>query len=163
MAEQKRYTVTLYTDGSCSGNGMEQNVGGWAFRLDTGQRHKTGNGWVSQTTNNAMELMAVIEGVRALKAPCDVTVVTDSTYVCGVASSIRDFKRRGWHTKAGKLMSNYKEWMSLIAVCKAGGHALTFVHVNGHAGHPENEECDQLARAAAKEGKAAMKEVSVNA
>ena len=163
MAEQKRYTVTLYTDGSCSGNGMEQNVGGWAFRLDTGQRHKTGKGWVSQTTNNAMKLMAVIEGVRALKAPCDVKVVTDSAYVYGVASSIRDFMKRGWHTKDGNLMSNYKEWMFLIAVCKAGGHKLTFMRVNGNADHPEKKECDQLARAAAKEGKAVMKEVPVNA
>lgn len=167
MAE-KRYTVTLYTDGSCSGNGMEHNVGGWAFRLDTGQHHKTGKGWISKTTNNAMELQAVIEGIRALKKPCDVKVVTDSTYICRVATEIRDFQRRGWHTKSGKRMSNFEGWMSLISLCKLGGHKLTFMHVSGHKGHPGNEECDRLARAAAREGKATLaitqtKEVHANA
>ena len=158
---KKRFEVTLYTDGACKNNGDDHAVGSWAYvleyKLDTGQpHHKSDKGWFSGVTNNAMELQAVIEGIRALKRPCDVKVVCDSTYVCNVASSIRDFAKRNWHTKSGELMANYNGWQSLISLCHLGGHKLVFEHVKGHAGHVFNEECDRLCNEAAAEGKAAI-------
>lgn len=151
----RKFEVILYTDGSCKGNGLEHNVGGWGFILDFDGRTRQGSGWVSNTTNNAMELQAIIEGIRALKRPCNVKVVTDSTYVCRNANSIREFRDRNWHTKSGKKMANIDSWMSLIQLCQRGQHHLTFEHIKGHAGHAQNEECDRLATRAAAQGQTA--------
>ena len=154
----KRFNVTIYTDGSCKGNGLETNVGGYAAVIvddRTGKELRI-SGFESNTTNNAMELAAVLEGIRALKRPCDVKIISDSTYVCNVANTIREFKSRNWYTKAGKLMSNYERWQSLISVCKLMGHKLKFEHIKGHAGHPFNEECDKLAVEAAASGRASI-------
>lgn len=166
---KKRFEVTLYTDGACKNNGHEHAIGAWAYvleyKLDTGQPHrKSDKGWFSGVTNQAMELQAVIEGIRALKHPCDVKVVTDSKYVFNVATTIREFAERNWHTKSGERMANFDGWQALISLCKLGGHNIVrFEHVKGHAGHVFNEECDRLCNEAAAEGKAELARVQLTA
>lgn len=134
--------VRLYTDGACSGN---PGPGGWGAVLELGEHRKELCGGEAQTTNNRMELTAVIEGLKALKYPCKVIVTTDSKYVC-------DAMTLGWAKKwqANGYMRNKKEkalnpdlWEALLGL--ADKHELSFEWVKGHAGHPQNERCDELA------------------
>jgi ribonuclease HI len=138
--------VTLYTDGACSGN---PGPGGFGAILSYAGREKELWGGYVDTTNNRMELMAVIAGLSSLKEKCSVTVVSDSKYVV-------DAMRNGWAAKwrANGWKRNKKEpalnpdlWQRLLDLC--GRHGVTFTWVNGHAGHPQNERCDRLAVAAA--------------
>ena len=135
--------VVLYTDGGCSGN---PGPGGWAYIL----RHpKTGkeiemSGGEPQTTNNRMEMTAVIEGLRVLKSPSVVEIVTDSTYVGqGLTEWMPKWKSRGWRLPGNKSVKNVDLWQELDRL--SGLHTIKFTHVRGHTGHPENERCDQLA------------------
>ncbi len=137
--------VELYTDGACSGN---PGPGGWAFIL----RHKaTGkekevSGAETETTNNRMELLAVIRGLETLQRPCRVQLFTDSIYVGkGLTEWLPGWKRRGWK-REGKPIKNLELWRRLDEL--AARHKLRFTHVRGHSGHPENERCDQMAVAA---------------
>ncbi len=138
--------VVLYTDGGCSGN---PGPGGWAYIL----RHpKTGkelerSGGERETTNNRMEITAVIEGLRALNSPSAVEIVTDSTYVGqGLTEWMSKWKSRGWRLPGNKPVKNIDLWQELDRL--AGRHTIKFTHVRGHTGHPENERCDALAVAA---------------
>ncbi|TVP99298.1 MAG: ribonuclease HI [Planctomycetaceae bacterium] len=138
--------VDLYTDGACSGN---PGPGGWAFILRcprTGKELQMADG-VAQTTNNQMELMAVIRGLEVLKEPCEVTLHADSTYVGqGLSEWMAGWKRNGWRRKSqGKFveLKNADLWRRLDELLQR--HKLRFSHVKGHAGHVENERCDQLA------------------
>ncbi|MEM6473858.1 MAG: ribonuclease HI [Planctomycetota bacterium] len=137
--------VALYTDGACSGN---PGPGGWAFILrclKTGKELERSAG-EPQTTNNQMELRAVIEGLRALKEPCEVTLYADSSYVLqGMQSWISGWKKRGWRRKEGAV-KNVELWKELDRLMTP--HTLKYEHVKGHSGHLENERCDQLAVAA---------------
>jgi len=142
-------SVELYTDGACSGN---PGPGGWAFILrcpKTGKEMQKADG-VPETTNNQMELMALIRGLETLKEPCEVTLHADSTYVGqGVTQWMAGWKRNGWQRKAnGKSvpLKNAELWKRLDELLQL--HRITFSHVKGHAGHVENERCDQLAVAA---------------
>lgn len=138
--------VILFTDGACSGN---PGPGGWAFIL----RHpKSGkeivrNGGESDTTNNRMELMAVIVGLRALNRPTSVELVSDSTYVLqGLSTWMKGWKANGWKRREGKQFKEVKNvdlWQELDRLVEK--HEVRFTHVRGHQGHPENEKCDQLA------------------
>ena len=135
--------VTLYTDGGCSGN---PGPGGWAYIL----RHsKTGkerekSGGVAETTNNRMEMQAVIEGLKALKRQTSVEIVTDSTYVGqGLTEWLPKWKTRGWRTSGNKPVKNLELWQELDRLAQM--HTIKFTHVLGHTGHPENERCDELA------------------
>ena len=138
--------VVIYTDGGCSGN---PGPGGWAYvmrHVPTG-REKEGFGAEMETTNNRMELQAVIEGLLALKRPARVKVVTDSSYVKnGMESWIEGWKARNWMRKTSnglKPVRNVDLWQKLDSVMQS--HDVTFEHVKGHSGHPENERCDTLA------------------
>jgi ribonuclease HI len=142
-------SVELYTDGACSGN---PGPGGWAFILrcpKTGKEMQKADG-VPETTNNQMELMALIRGLETLKEPCEVTLHADSTYVGqGVTQWMAGWKRNGWQRKAnGKSvpLKNAELWKRLDELLQL--HRIKFSHVKGHAGHVENERCDQLAVAA---------------
>lgn len=141
--------VQLFTDGACSGN---PGPGGWAFILKqpaTGREIERSGG-EKETTNNRMELRAVIEGLSALKRPSIVELFSDSQYVLnGLNEWLDAWKRRGWRTAAKMPVKNQELWMRLDEL--RGVHELRFHWIEGHAGHPENERCDELAVAAARE------------
>lgn len=141
--------VELYTDGACSGN---PGPGGWAFILRcprTGKELQRADG-VPNTTNNQMELMAVIRGLEALTEPCEVTLFADSSYVGqGLTQWMDGWKRHGWRRRVGRRfepLKNVELWQRLDQLLQT--HQLRFEHVKGHDGHLENERCDQLAVAA---------------
>jgi ribonuclease HI len=133
--------VEIYADGACKGN---PGRGGWGVILLFNENRKELCGGAAATTNNRMELTAVIEGLRALKAPSQVRVYTDSQYVQkGISEWIHAWKRRGWRTADKKPVKNVDLWMSLDEAARA--HQVEWHWVKGHAGHPENERADALA------------------
>lgn len=138
-----RPRVLLYTDGACSGN---PGPGGWAYVLKhpgTG-KVREGSGGAAQTTNNQMELSAVIHGLGALKQPCEVELYSDSKYVLeGLETWIDNWQRRGWRTATKAPVKNVELWQQLAKL--RGQHTLRYHWVRGHSGHPENERCDELA------------------
>ena len=138
-------TVTLYTDGACSGN---PGPGGWGAILMLGEYKKEYSGGEPATTNNRMELTAVIEGLSALKEPCRVTLTSDSRYVIdGIQKGwARSWKRNGWRKADKKPALNADLWDRLLTLLEL--HEVRMIWVRGHQGHPENERCDQLAVAA---------------
>ena len=142
MPETNRPTVHLYTDGACSGN---PGPGGWGFIL----RHsKSGkeieqSGAERETTNNRMELTAVIRGLQALKKPCHVKLYTDSVYVGkGISEWMPKWKQKAWK-RDGKPIKNVELWQTLDKLTL--NHKIDYHRVAGHSGHPENERCDELA------------------
>ncbi len=136
--------VRLYTDGSCHGN---PGPGGWAALLEYGSKSRELTGNDPATTNNRMEMMAVLEGLRALKEPCDVEVWTDSRYVVdGMTSWLAGWKKRGWKTASRQPVKNEELWRALDE--EASRHRVTWNWVKGHDGHPQNERCDRLANEA---------------
>ena len=143
--------VEMYTDGACKGN---PGRGGWGTLLRYGDQEKELYGGEPETTNNRMELMAVIEGLEALKRPVRVRIVTDSQYVKnGVTRWIAGWKRNGWRTASRQPVKNRDLWERLDALLQ--DHEVEWQWVRGHAGHPENERADALAnRGAAEAGRA---------
>ena len=134
-------TVYIYTDGACKGN---PGVGGWGALLRYGQHEKELLGGAAETTNNRMELTAVIEALRALKRSSRVQICTDSQYVKnGMESWIEGWKKNGWQTASKQLVKNADLWRELDALVQQ--HQVTWTWVKGHAGHPENERADALA------------------
>ncbi|GAA6188989.1 ribonuclease HI [Litorivita sp. NS0012-18] len=137
-----------YTDGACSGN---PGPGGWGALLqaksgDTVVKERTLQGGEADTTNNRMELLAAIHALEALEKPTKITVVTDSAYVKnGVTGWIFGWKRNGWKTANKKPVKNVELWQRLDEA--QARHEVTWEWVKGHAGHPENERADELARA----------------
>ncbi len=137
--------VKIFTDGSCLGN---PGPGGYGAILRYGQHEKLFSAGYRLTTNNRMELMAAIVALEALKEPCHVVLSTDSQYVRqGITSWIHNWKKRGWKTVDKKLVKNVDLWQRLDSAL--AGHELQWEWVKGHAGHPGNERCDELARSAA--------------
>lgn len=135
-------TITIYTDGACSGN---PGPGGWGAILKYNDIQKELNGGAADTTNNRMELMAAISALQSLKEPCQVDLYTDSVYVRdGISKWIEGWKRNGWRTAAKAPVKNAELWQELDAARK--NHKVTWHWVKGHAGHPENERADELAR-----------------
>jgi ribonuclease HI len=138
--------VHLYTDGACSGN---PGPGGWGAVLLAGappaMKEKTLSGGSPATTNNRMELTAVIEALRALKRPCDVVVHTDSQYIANAFRQrwLEKWQANGWRTAGKKPVKNKDLWMDLLEA--AGPHAVRWEWLRGHAGHPRNEQADRLA------------------
>ncbi len=136
--------VDIYTDGACSGN---PGPGGWAALLRLGGKEKELFGYEPETTNNRMELTAVIEALRALKRPVAARVHTDSQYVQkGISEWLHGWKRRGWKTADRRPVKNADLWQALDEA--AGRHRIEWIWVRGHAGHEFNERVDALARAA---------------
>lgn len=133
--------VKIYADGACKGN---PGPGGWGAILQYGGTEKELFGGEAQTTNNRMELTAVIRALEALKQPSLVEVYTDSQYVQkGISEWVHDWKRRGWKTADKKPVKNRELWETLDRL--RGLHRITWHWVRGHAGHPENERADALA------------------
>ena len=143
----ERKTVYIYTDGACSGN---PGVGGWAAILIYNEFRKEMSGADAMTTNNRMELSAVINGLKALKEPCRVILTTDSKYVCDAVTKgwAKSWQKRGWIKSDKKPALNSDLWQELLDLLKI--HDVEFKWVKGHAGHPENERCDDLAVSAYK-------------
>jgi ribonuclease HI len=134
--------VELYTDGACSGN---PGPGGWGVILRMGPHEKELFGGEPETTNNRMEMTAVIEGLRALKRSVKADIYTDSQYVMkGMNEWIKGWKARGWKTASKEPVKNVDLWQALDAECAR--HELKWHWVKGHAGHVENERADALAR-----------------
>lgn len=135
-------TVKIYTDGACSGN---PGPGGWGALLLYGDHEKELNGGEPDTTNNRMEMMAVIEALSALKKTCNVELYTDSVYVKdGVTKWLEGWKAKGWRTAAKKPVKNKDLWERIDSEIKH--HKIDWHWVKGHSGHPENERVDELAR-----------------
>ena len=135
--------VQIYTDGACKGN---PGPGGWGVLLRSPAGEKQLYGGARVTTNNRMELMAVIEALTALKRPCAVTLYLDSEYVRkGITEWISGWKARGWRTAAKQPVKNVDLWQQLDALVSGGGHQIDWRWVKGHSGDPGNERADQLA------------------
>ena len=135
--------VTIYTDGACKGN---PGPGGWGALLLYGDSEKEIFGGELATTNNRMELTAVIEALTSLKQPCEVTLYLDSEYVRkGITEWIHGWKARGWRTAAKQPVKNVELWQKLDAVVSHSGHRISWKWVKGHAGDPGNEQADALA------------------
>lgn len=133
--------VQIYTDGACSGN---PGPGGWGVVLRFEGKERELCGGAENTTNNRMELMAAIEGLRALKEPCEVLLTTDSTYVKdGITRWLANWKKNGWKTAAKKAVKNQDLWEQLDQ--QTSRHDVQWQWVKGHSGHTENERADALA------------------
>ena len=150
-----RPLVTIFTDGACSGN---PGPGGWGAILKFGEIEKELKGGESPTTNNRMELLAAISALEALTKPCTVELYTDSQYLRqGITSWIHNWKRNGWKTADKKPVKNVDLWQRLEAALHQ--HEVRWHWVKGHAGHPENERADQLARDGLAENRARSRAV----
>ena len=136
-------SVELFTDGACKGN---PGPGGWGVLLTWGNTEKELFGGELATTNNRMEMMAVIEGLSALKQPCSITLYIDSQYVLkGMTEWLKGWKARGWLTASKEPVKNVDLWQRLDALVHGAGHKIEWRWVKGHAGHPGNERADALA------------------
>lgn len=137
--------VEIFTDGACKGN---PGPGGWGVLLRMGAHEKEMSGGEPDTTNNRMEMTAIIRGLKALIQPCDVTIHTDSRYVIdGMTKWIHGWQKRGWVNASKKPVRNEDLWHELIEAVHP--HAVQWEWVKGHSGHPENDRVDALASAAA--------------
>lgn len=137
---ETKYDVTISTDGSCLGN---PGPGGWAAVLRCGKLVKEIAGYDPESTNNKMEIRAVIEAVKILKHPCNITLRVDSTYL--MDNIEKNFEATGWKTKTGKAVANAQLWKDLRELTVK--HSFQLVKVKSHSGDPDNERCDQLAKA----------------
>jgi len=134
--------VEAFTDGACSGN---PGPGGWGVLLRSGRHEKELCGGEAETTNQRMELRAAIEALRALKKPSHITIYSDSKYVVqGISEWIHNWKKNGWKNASKKPVANDDLWQALDKL--ASRHQVRWQWVKGHAGHPENERADELAR-----------------
>ena len=136
--------VEIFTDGACKGN---PGPGGWGAILRYKNKEKEIKGFSKETTNNIMELTAVIEALKHLKKPCVIIITTDSKYVKnGITDWIHNWKKNGWKTAAKKEVKNKELWIELDSLIKI--HSISWDWVKGHSGHPENERADLLANIA---------------
>ena len=136
--------VELYTDGACRGN---PGRGGWGAILVYGDKKKELSGGEPMTTNNRMELMAAIEGLAALRVPCEVTLTSDSKYLVDAINKgwLESWKKNGWRKADKSAVLNVELWKKIDMLLAV--HDVSFVWVHGHTGHPYNERCDALATA----------------
>lgn len=136
-------SIEIYTDGACKGN---PGPGGWGVLLKSGATEKELFGGERSTTNNRMEMMAVIQALQALKRPCDVTLYLDSQYVLkGITEWLPGWKAKGWRTAAKQPVKNAELWQQLDQLVQSGGHKIDWRWVRGHNGDPGNERADALA------------------
>jgi ribonuclease HI len=140
-------TVIIYTDGACEGN---PGRGGYGAVMLWGEKRKEISGGFRNTTNNRMELLAVIEALAVLNQPCKVKVHSDSNYVVKAMNEgwVQNWRRNGWRNSQNKPTPNVDLWKRLLSLCDT--HEVEFIWVKGHSGVEENERCDELAVAAAK-------------
>lgn len=138
----ERTVIHIHTDGACSGN---PGPGGWGAILVCGENEKILRGRSAHTTNNRMELTAVLEAIKALRKPCDVTIHTDSVYVCMTSS-----KWKKWQSK--KDFPNKDLWLQLVEAGNTGNHKIHYQKVAGHTGEVYNERCDRIAKEQMRKG-----------
>jgi ribonuclease HI len=139
--------VEIFTDGACKGN---PGPGGWGAILRYDETEKEIYGASKNTTNNIMEMTAVIESLKNLKKPCELIITTDSKYVKnGITNWIHNWKKNGWKTAAKKEVKNKELWIELDSLIEI--HSISWAWVKGHSGHPENERADLLANIAIEE------------
>ena len=139
--------VQIFTDGACKGN---PGPGGWGAIMKYGDHVKELNGYSAETTNNIMELTAVIEALKSLTRPCNIILTTDSNYVKnGITEWIHSWKKKGWKTANKKPVKNKEYWQQLDVEVQR--HTIDWKWVKGHSGHPENERSDELANEAVDE------------
>ncbi|MBW1764538.1 MAG: ribonuclease HI [Deltaproteobacteria bacterium] len=144
MADRKDTLLEIFTDGACSGN---PGPGGYGAILRFNGRTKEISGWENPTTNNRMEMTAVIEALRQLKRPCRIRITTDSNYVIkGMTEWMPGWIRRNWQNSQKKPVLNKDLWETMLKLSKP--HQIEWKWVKGHKGHKENERCDELARMA---------------
>jgi ribonuclease HI len=141
-------TITIYTDGACSGN---PGKGGWGALLMYGGTRKQISGYDPATTNNRMELMAAIRGLDALKEPCRVDLYSDSAYLVNAMNEgwLKRWVKNGWKTAARKPVENIDLWQEILKLTTL--HRVSFHKVKGHSDNPHNNRCDELARLAIKD------------
>lgn len=140
--------VEIFSDGACSGN---PGPGGWGTLLRWDGHTRELSGYEAQTTNNRMEMMAAIAGLEALKRPCRARVTTDSQYLYkGITEWIHGWRKKGWKNSKKEEVANRDLWERLLELTSK--HQVEWHWVRGHNGHPENERCDELARAAITAG-----------
>lgn len=146
MTDKKSGIVEIFTDGACSGN---PGPGGYGAILKYGQEIKEISGCEFETTNNRMEMMAVIEALKQLKKPCKIKIITDSNYIVnGMTKWMSAWIKRNWLNSQKKPVLNKDLWQKLLSLSRM--HQVEWEWVKGHHGHPENEHCDKLARNAIK-------------
>ena len=139
--------VHIFTDGACKGN---PGPGGWGAIMKYGDHVKELNGYSSKTTNNIMEITAVIEALKSLTRPCSIILTTDSNYVKdGITQWIHNWKKKGWKTANKKPVKNKECWLQLDVEVQR--HQIEWKWVKGHSGHPENERADELANEAVED------------
>lgn len=144
--------IELFTDGACRGN---PGPGGWGVLLRYGDVERELYGYQAATTNNQMEMMAAIQGLEALKEPCEVVLTTDSKYVLqGMTEWLAGWKRKGWKNASGQPVKNQELWQRLDVAARP--HTIKWRWVKGHTGHVENERVDALANRAIDEKKATV-------
>ena len=144
MTDRKNTLLEIFTDGACSGN---PGPGGYGAILRFNGRTKEISGWENPTTNNRMEMTAVIEALRQLKRPCRIKITTDSNYVIkGMTEWMPGWIRRNWQNSQKKPVLNKDLWETMLKLSKP--HQIEWKWVKGHKGHKENERCDELARMA---------------
>ncbi len=149
---QNSTLVEIFSDGACSGN---PGPGGFGTILRAGPHVKELSGYAAETTNNRMELLGAISGLEALKRPCRVRLTTDSQYlVKGMTEWIDGWQRKGWKNSKKEEVANRDLWERLLVLAEK--HQIDWCWVKGHAGHPENERCDELARLAISEASASI-------
>lgn len=148
-AEDTKKQLEVFTDGSCD---TVSRRGGWAYLLRYGEQQKTASGFEADTTNNRMELTAAVAALSALKAPCRVTIMTDSQYLKNAftAGWLKNWQRNGWKTAGKQPVKNKDLWLRLLELSAV--HELHWAWTKGHAGHPENELVDRLALQARRRG-----------
>ncbi len=138
--------VYIYSDGSSLGN---PGAGGWGTVLKYKDTTKEISGGAANTTNNQMELLGAIEGIKLLKEPCEVELTSDSKYVVqGINEWLKNWIKNNWRTAGKKPVKNLELWQEYVKISQP--HKITAIWVKGHAGHPENERCDDLARSEAE-------------
>ena len=139
--------MEIFTDGACSGN---PGPGGWGAIVRLGENERELSGGEAMTTNNRMELTAVVEALRLLEDPCEIVIYTDSRYLKdGITSWIKTWKRNGWKTSTRTPVKNRDLWEAIDTA--AARHRIEWRWIRGHMGHPENERCDALAREAIRQ------------
>lgn len=145
----ERKSVIISTDGACSGNQLPgPQPGGWAAKLRFGENWKEIAGFDPKTSNNRMEMQAVINGIAKLKMPCDILIRTDSQILCNAIANLETRAKNGWKTKTGAKVANCDLHMRLYELKHSGDHQLRYEYVAGHSGDEDNERCNFLAQEA---------------
>lgn len=143
MNQEKRKKITIYTDGACSGN---PGPGGWGAVLLYGSHRKELSGFVPDTTNNKMELLAAVEALRALKVPCQVELYSDSAYLINAWKQgwLENWQKNGWKNAKKQPVENQELWQELLRLTQI--HQVRWLKVKGHSDNKENNRCDEMAR-----------------